>query len=98
MKLITQRPRPDQEYLVCAELINSDVLTATGITVRNNTPVLVMCRSLIAAGMPPDQAIEIYRGATLALDEPIAWQRCEGVNAAEEESLKSILGKWGAPT
>ena len=29
------------------------------------------------------------------LIEPVAWKRCEVVNQAEQESLKSILGKWG---
>lgn len=29
--------------------------------------------------------------------EPIAWQRCEVVNGAEQESLKTILEKWGEP-
>lgn len=27
---------------------------------------------------------------------PNAWQRCEVVNKAEQESLKSILKNWGA--
>jgi hypothetical protein len=30
------------------------------------------------------------------LIEPVAWQRCAAVNAAEQESLKTILEKWGA--
>jgi hypothetical protein len=29
------------------------------------------------------------------LIEPVAWQRCATVNAAEQESLKTILEKWG---
>jgi hypothetical protein len=29
--------------------------------------------------------------------EPVAWKRCEVVNRAEQQSLKTILGKWGAP-
>jgi hypothetical protein len=29
------------------------------------------------------------------LIEPVAWQRCEIVNRAEQESVKSILSKWG---
>jgi hypothetical protein len=28
--------------------------------------------------------------------EPVAWRRCEAVNTAEQESLKSILKNWGA--
>jgi len=31
------------------------------------------------------------------LIEPVAWKRCEVINAAEMESLKTILAKWGAP-
>ena len=31
------------------------------------------------------------------LIEPVAWKRCEIVNRAEQESLKTILVKWGAP-
>jgi len=31
------------------------------------------------------------------LMEPVAWERCEIVNKAEQESLKSILEKWGPP-
>jgi hypothetical protein len=29
------------------------------------------------------------------LIEPAAWERCEIVNGAEQESLKAILAKWG---
>jgi hypothetical protein len=29
--------------------------------------------------------------------EPEAWERCEVVNAAEQESLKTVLGNWGKP-
>jgi hypothetical protein len=31
------------------------------------------------------------------LIEPVAWKRCEVVNRAEQESLQTILQKWGAP-
>jgi hypothetical protein len=30
------------------------------------------------------------------LIEPVAWERCERVNAAEQESLKTVLDGWGA--
>jgi hypothetical protein len=30
--------------------------------------------------------------------EPVAWERCEVVNRAEQESLKTIIGKWGKPS
>jgi hypothetical protein len=31
------------------------------------------------------------------LIEPVAWERCEVVNKAEQESLRTILDNWGAP-
>lgn len=29
--------------------------------------------------------------------EPIAWERCDAVNKAEQESLRTILDQWGGP-
>ena len=29
--------------------------------------------------------------------EPVAWQRCDIVNKAEQQSLRTILDQWGAP-
>jgi hypothetical protein len=48
-------------------LTGTDTCAAGAITERGGTPVLALCRSLIAAGMAPDQALEVFRGATLAL-------------------------------
>jgi hypothetical protein len=31
------------------------------------------------------------------LIEPVAWRRCEIINKAEQESLKTVIAKWGAP-
>jgi hypothetical protein len=31
------------------------------------------------------------------LIEPIAWERCETVNKAEQKSIRDFLGKWNAP-
>jgi hypothetical protein len=33
----------------------------------------------------------------LSLIEPVAWKRCSVVNAAEQESLRTVLGSWGRP-
>jgi hypothetical protein len=32
--------------------------------------------------------------AIIELIEPVAWKRCEVVNRAEQESLRTILQKW----
>ena len=50
-----------------AELFGSDTCTAGNLTAHGHAPVLVLCRQLIAAGLEPDQALEVWRGATLAL-------------------------------
>jgi len=58
---------PAQTPSLRAGLIGSNTCTAAGITAHGNAPVLVLCRRLLAAGLDPDQAMEVYRGATLAL-------------------------------
>ena len=50
-----------------AELIGSDTCIALGITVTAYTPVLELCRRLIAAGHDPTTRLEAYRGPTLCL-------------------------------
>jgi hypothetical protein len=47
--------------------------------------------------MDPNDLRDCVAEAILDLIEPIAWERCERINAAEQESLKIILEKWGAP-
>ena len=60
-------PYLQARYVTRAELVGSDTCTAAGLTVTAYAPVLVLCRSLIAAGMSPDQAMECWRGSILAL-------------------------------
>jgi len=50
-----------------AKLDGNYTCSAAGFTGRGNTPVLVLCGKLIAAGLNPDQAMEVYRGGILAL-------------------------------
>lgn len=49
------------------ELTGSNVCTAAGLTARGATPALALCRQLLAAGLDPDHALEVYRNGTLAL-------------------------------
>jgi hypothetical protein len=44
--------------------------------------------------MDPRDLRECAEPAIRALIEPVAWARCETVNAAELESLQTILSKW----
>jgi hypothetical protein len=50
-----------------AELTGANTCTATGITARASAPVLALCRELLAAGVAPDRAMQVYRRATLSL-------------------------------
>jgi len=47
--------------------------------------------------MDPNDLRDCVELEIVRLIEPVAWRRCTIVNKAEEESLKSILEKWGAP-
>ena len=47
--------------------------------------------------MDPNDLRNCVKAAIKKLIEPVAWKRCEVVNKAEQESLKTILEKWGAP-
>ncbi|MGY4283635.1 hypothetical protein ACVWXO_002855 [Bradyrhizobium sp. LM2.7] len=44
--------------------------------------------------MDPNDLRDCVEQAIIGLIEPVAWQRCEVVNKAELDSLRSILAKW----
>ena len=50
-----------------AHLSGSRTCTGVGLTANATTPAIVLCRELIAAGLDPDAALEVYRAGTLAL-------------------------------
>jgi hypothetical protein len=56
-----------RQELLRAELIGATTCKAAGTTAHGYAPVLTLCRELLAAGLNPDQALEVYRGTTLAL-------------------------------
>jgi hypothetical protein len=45
--------------------------------------------------MDPNDLRDCVEREIARLIEPVAWQRCVAVNAAEQESLKTVLEKWG---
>jgi hypothetical protein len=47
--------------------------------------------------MDPNDLRDCVEREIMRLIEPTAWRRCEIVNKAEWESLKTILEQWGAP-
>ena len=50
-----------------AALSGSTICSAAGQVAIGHTPVLALCRQLIAAGFAPATPVEVYRGNTLAL-------------------------------
>ena len=44
--------------------------------------------------MDPNDLRDCVQKAIIELIEPVAWKRCEVVNRAEQESLRTILQKW----
>ena len=46
--------------------------------------------------MDPNDLRDCVENAIRELIEPVAWSRCEVINRAEQESLKTIIAKWGA--
>jgi hypothetical protein len=48
--------------------------------------------------MDPRDLRDCVQREIVELIEPVAWRRCEVVNKAEQESLRTILDKWGAAT
>jgi hypothetical protein len=48
--------------------------------------------------MDPNDLRDCVEKAIRGLIEPTAWRRCEMVNRAEQESLKTILKEWRTAT
>ena len=46
--------------------------------------------------MDPNDLRDCVEREIKKLIEPVAWKRCEIVNAAEQESLRHVLTQWGA--
>ena len=53
--------------IIRAELSGSDEASACGLVVRSSSPVIALCRQLVAARYDPRTPLEAYRGKTLCL-------------------------------
>src|SRR5262245_481740 len=63
----TPRGRAMSTIPLRAELSGDSKAAAAGIVARSGSPVLALCRELIAAGYDPGTLLEVYRGDTLCL-------------------------------
>jgi len=53
--------------IIVAQLKGSQTCQVAGLVVRSASPVLQICRQLVAAGHHPDQQLHAYRGEVLCL-------------------------------
>lgn len=81
-----------------AELYGSNTATisagtATDITTISTTPVLALCRQLLAAGLDPDAALHVYRQGVLALHIK-SIGRAAQLTVEDDRLGKPILRRW----
>jgi hypothetical protein len=55
------------DLTVRVQLLGDHTCSALGITVSSGTPVLALCRKLVAAGHDPSLPLEAWRGDKLCL-------------------------------
>src|SRR6516162_767818 len=53
--------------MIRIDLAGADTASASGLTASGRSPVLKLCRELVAAGHDPAQPAEAYRGSILCL-------------------------------
>jgi hypothetical protein len=61
------RQRVPKQDALSAELSGDSFCRLGEVVTTGRTPVLALCRQLLAQGVSPDQALEVYRNGTLAL-------------------------------
>jgi hypothetical protein len=59
--------KPNSKFPVKAELTGSRYCKALGMVATGRTPVLALCRVLLAQSVDPDQALVVYRNSLEAL-------------------------------
>ena len=77
---------------VCAELIGSSTASAEGISALGNSPILKLCRLLIAADIDPGRPLHAYRHNMLCLTVRSIG---EGAWLAVDES-RTTFARWKA--
>jgi hypothetical protein len=78
---------------IVGELTGDDVASACGITVYSSSPVLGLCRSLIAASLSPDQSMVVFRRGVVAL-RVRSLQAGAALTVAEPDRGRPHFAKW----
>src|SRR4051812_11933379 len=61
------KPTSANTQTIVVQIIGHDTASGEGLTVRARSPVLALCRKLVAAGYDPATPLQAYRGPTLCL-------------------------------
>jgi len=64
---ISRLPLTGESAPISAGLTGVNRCEALGVIATGYSPVLVLCRELLAAGVSPDRALDVYRAGVLAL-------------------------------
>jgi hypothetical protein len=59
--------KPNTQAVIRAEITGSEQCSALGLVARSSSPVLLLCRLLVAAGHAPGTTLEAWRGDVLCL-------------------------------
>jgi len=86
------RKRKTQDAIT-AQLVGSDQCSAEGITACSHTPVLDLCRRLIAAGVDADRPLIAYRNTTACI---IVRSIRAGAKLTVDEHNGTVFAKWKA--
>ena len=88
--------RPQAANIIRAELAWSDTATALGTVACEASPVLALCRMLVAAGVDPATPMEAWRGETLCLSVRSIGEAAE--MRVNPKGTGFVKGRSGVPT
>ena len=81
---------------IVAHLDGPRTCTWAGVTARGAAPSLVLCRELLAAGLDPDSALEVYRKGILAF-RVRSLRDGAGLTVEDDHLGRPKLRRWRGP-
>lgn len=89
--LATPQYRERQGHPIHADVTSSDRCSAEGFTVRGSSPVLAICRRLVAAGFDTGRSLIAFRGEMVCL---VIRSIGEGAALTIDEHNGTRFAKW----
>jgi hypothetical protein len=82
--------------VIIAQLIGHDRAQAGDIVARSRSPVLALCRALLAAGVNPNSKLECFRGSVLCGGRDFGLIRANMTLRPSYDALKAMTTILGA--